>query len=858
MQNIPNRKMSWSWLWRMAVRDSRKSRSRLFLFMSSIVLGIAALVAINSFSENIQKDIDGQAKELLGADLVIRSNQPLSDSANSLIDSIGRGAIKKARESSFASMIFFPKTNGTRLVQVRALEGDFPFYGEIVTIPASAGSTFRNAQKALVDNTLLLQFGAKTNDSVKVGSLAFLIEGDLQRVPGQSGIAATVAPPVYIPFQFLVQTGLVQKGSRINYNFYFVFKKGTDTNALIEQYKTQLENLKLGYDTVETRKQSTGKAFENLNDFLNLVGFVALLLGCVGVASAVHVYIKEKIGIVAVLRCLGVKGSEALLIYLIQIAVMGVIGSAVGAVLGSFIQVIMPLVFNDFLPVKVNYAISWFAIFQGILTGLLVSILFALVPLLSIRNVSPLRTLRSSFEETPVSRDIWRWVTYLLITFFIYGFARLQINGWLQSLYFTLGLGAAFLVLTAFAQFIIWSVRKFFPTSWSYLWRQSLANLYRPNNQTLILVLSIGLGTALITTLYFIQSLLLSQVSFSTRANQPNMVLFDIQTVQKDSLKQLVDSFDLPTIQDVSLITMRLTAINGKNAAQIRADTMDKKREDRIPKFALDREYRVTYRDTLTDSETEVAGKWNRPVKSPSDTIFVSFDENYAKNIKVKIGDKLTFNVQGVEMQTVVGHLRKVDFNRVQSNFLVVFPTGVLENAPQFHIFVTKVKSSEQSAKFQQALVQRFPNISVVDLDLILKTLDDVLNKVSFAIQFMAFFSILTGLLVLVGSVIISRYQRMQESVLLRTLGASRKQVLIINLLEYFFLGSLASLSGIVLALGASWALAYFAFKIAFSFNILPALFVFIGITLLTILIGLLNVRSVVNNPPLEVLRTEV
>ncbi len=856
MQIVPNRKISWSWLWRMAVRDSRKSRSRLFLFTSSIILGIAALVAINSFSSNIQKDIDSQAKELLGADLVIRSNQPISDSAKLLIDSIGQNAIKKAKESNFASMVYFPKSNGTRLVQIRGLEGDFPFYGQIVTVPEQAGRTFKNAQHALVDNTLLLQFNAKIGDSVKVGNLTFLIEGDLQRVPGQSGIVATVAPPVYIPFSYLEQTGLIKKGSRINYVFYFAFEQGTDTKTIVEKYKKQLEDLKLNYDTVETRKQNTGRAFENLNDFLNLVGFVALLLGCVGVASAVHIYIKEKIAIVAILRCLGVKGREAFVIYLLQIAGMGLIGSVIGAVLGSLVQIVMPVVFKDFLPIEVNYQISWSAILQGVLIGMLIAVLFALIPLLSIRNISPLRTLRSSFEETPINRDIWRWFTYLLITFFIYGFARLQINGWIQSLYFTLGLAGAFLLLTAFAQFIIWSVRKFFPTSWNYLWRQSLANLYRPNNQTLILVLSIGLGTALITTLYFIQSLLLSQVSFSARANQPNMVLFDIQTFQKDSLKNMVNSFDMPIIQDVPLVTMRLVEINGKTAYQIKNDTITPK-ENRTPKWATDREYRVTYRDTLTDSETAIAGSWNRPIKSPSDTIFVSFDENFAKNMKVKLGDRLVFDVQGVKMPTIVGHLRKVDFNRIQSNFLVVFPTGVLEKAPQFHILVTKVNSSEQSALFQQTLVQRFPNVSIVDLDLILKTLDEVLDKVSFAIQFMAFFSILTGLLVLVGSVIISRYQRMQESVLLRTLGASRKQVLLINLLEYFFLGSLASLSGIILALGASWALAYFAFEVAFTFDILPSVFVFVLITSLTITIGLLNVRSVVNNPPLEVLRNE-
>lgn len=834
----------------MAWRDSRRSRSRLLLFTSSITLGIAALVAINSFNENLRRDVDRKEKELLGADLVLTANQPVNDTLRAWFDSLGG---QLAQEASFASMVQFPKSGGTRLVQVRALGGAFPFYGEIETQPAGAGRQFQQDRRALVDQTLLLQFGAQPGDSVRVGRLAFGIAGQVDKVPGQSGIAATVAPPVYIPLEVLAETGLVQRGSRINYRFYFKFADRTDIDQLIERIEPRLDRNGLNYETVASRKQNIGRVSDNLNQFLNLVAFIALLLGCVGVASAVHVYVKEKIPLVAVMRCLGATGSQAFQIYLFQIMAMGLLGSVLGAVLGAFVQTLLPVIFKEFLPVEVTADLSWGALGQGVLMGLAVAVLFALLPLLGVRNVSPLRTLRSSYEEDVSGRDPLRWAVYGLILLFIFGFSWLQIRQLAQAVYFTLGLVGAVAVLAGLGQLVMWSVRKFFPTSWSYLWRQSLANLYRPNNQTLVLILSIGLGTALISTLLFVQNLLLGQVQFAGRENQPNMVLFDIQSVQKDKVGQLVRQNQMPLLQQVPVVTMRLAGINGRTAAQIKADTTDQ-----TPNWAVDREYRVTYRDSLIESEKTLAGRWRGQVKSPSDTVYVSLEAPYAKRIGVKLGDRLRFDVQGLPLETVVGHLREVDFNRVQTNFLVLFPQGVLEQAPQFHVLVTRVGSKEASARFQQALVRDFPNVSVVDLDLILQTLDEVLDEISFAIRFMALFSILTGILVLIGSVIISKYQRMRESVLLRTLGADRRQVLIINVLEYFILGSLASLSGVVLALLASWALAYFSFETVFVPQLWPIFGLFAGITGLTMFIGLANARGILDRPPLEILRSEV
>ena len=273
--------------------------------------------------------------------------------------------------------------------------------------------------------------------------------------------------------------------------------------------------------------------------------------------------------------------------------------------------------------------------------------------------------------------------------------------------------------------------------------------------------------------------------------------------------------------------------------------------------WVFNREYRVTFRDSLISSETIVDGKWQKKA-DPGDSIFVSMSEGFAENLGLKIGDELLFNVQGALLKTYIGSMRKVDWRRVQTNFLVVFPMGVLEEAPQFHVLITKVDKSDVSARFQQAVVRTFPNISIIDLELILKTLDDVLGKVSFVINFMAAFSILTGLIVLAGSVVLSKTQRIQESVLLRTIGAVKKQVFSITAIEYFVLGSIAAMTGLILSHLFSWALAEFLFEAEYQFDFIGTIAIFLIISSSTLLLGLMNIRPVLKNSPLEVLRKEI
>jgi putative ABC transport system permease protein len=852
--NIPKESMNTSWLFRMAWRDSRRSRSRLLLFTSAIVLGIAALVGITSFGDNMARSVNEQARELVGADLVLSSSQPLDSTLRPALMKIGQ---QRTEEVAFASLIQFPKGQGVRLAQVRALTGNFPYYGAWETQPAGAVAAFRAADDgrgsptqrvALVDDALLTQFNAQTGDSIKVGRLTFLIAGRVLKTPGQSGISSAVAPTVFIPGTLLSQTGLAQRGSRLNYKTYFKFAPGYAGQKALTPLKARLDAAGVDTDTVAERQEKTGRSFQDLTRFLNLVAFVALLLGCVGVASAVSLYAREKRAAVAVLRCLGASGRQAMLIYLIQTTIMGFAGALLGAALGSLVQLALPRLFAGLLPVAVTVAISWPAIALGVGAGVLVAVLFALLPLLSIRRISPLRTLRSTFDDDTAARDPWRWLVLALIAVFITGFAWLQTQEWKQALGFSGGLLLAFGGLTLGALALMWLVRRLLPVSWSYVWRQGLANLYRPQNQTLVLTVSLGLGTFLIATLYLLQALLLGRVQFSASGQQPNLVLFDIQREQQAGVTALLTTRKLPLLQQVPVVTMRLAAINGRTVSELKKDTVNG-----APAWALTREYRVTYRDSLIASEKLVAGV--APFMRPGELPRVSVDADYFKRVKLQLGDTLTFNVQGAPMQTVVGGTRTVDWGRVQTNFLVVFPRGILEQAPQFHVIMTRTSTPAQLAEIQRALVSQFPNVSAIDLGLILKTLDDILSKISFVIRFMALFSIITGLLVLSSLVILSRYQRIQESVLLRTLGASRNQILRITLVEYSLLGLLASAVGIGLAVLATWALAAYVFEATFAPVAAPLLGLAAVVTALTAALGLFNSREVLTRPPLAVLR---
>lgn len=834
------------WLLKMAWRDGKASGKRLLLFMASIILGIAAVVSIQSFSQNLKENIASQSKALMGADYIIDSNQLPTEKVQKIIDSLGSGG----REVSFASMAAFPKNGGTKLVQVRGIEGGFPLYGELETLPATAAVDYKNKKGALVDATLMLQYKLKTGDSVKVGALTFPIIGSVSSAPGSNAISTTVAPPIILPFAFIQNTGLLQTGSRYKYNYYFKAEPGFDVEALDEAIDPILDAENADFDSHMSVSRRLGRRYENFAKFLNLVAFIALLLGCVGIASSVHIYIKEKLRGIAVLKCMGATRKQTFSIYLLQIAGLGLLGGIIGTLLGLGLQQTFPLLLQEFLPFDVAITTSFQPMVMGLLLGVFMSVLFALLPLLSTWYVSPLEVLRVQ-ETSSVAMQKAAIFVLLGIMAFVYFFSLWLLKDSRYAMAFVFGILVTFAILAGVAALFMKAIKKYFPASWGFTARTSLLNLFRPNNQTMVLILAIGVGSFLISTLYFTKDILLAKASLEANVKNPNIILLDIQSNQKKQVAETIAPKGLPIIDNIPIITMRMHSIKGVPVNDLRLDTTLT-----MKKWILNHEFRVTYRDSLIASEKLASGDFNPEVPELG-PIPISLSDNIASDAQVVIGDTLVFNVQGVLMETTVGSIRTVDWGRMQLNFSVVFPQGVLEDAPQFHVITTKAPDEKTSAQLQRELVRKFPNVSVIDLRQVLTLIQGILDKISWVINFMAFFSILTGIIVLIGSVRTSKYQRIKESVLLRTLGAKSNQILKITALEYLYLGVLGSGIGILLSLIGAQLLAWLVFDAPFIPSWVPFIVLLPGITILVLLIGLGNSRSVLNSPPLEVLRKE-
>ena len=861
---------------KMAWRDSRVSRKRLLLFSLSVVLGIAALVAIGSFTVNLKQAIDDQAKGLLGADLVVTSRTEFSAPVLEHLAVIGG---ERSRTREFSSMLVFQSANdAARLVQVRAVEANFPFFGEFEAVPADAPAELRTGKQVVIlEETLLTQFGVKVGDPVKLGQAVFTIAGALKNVPGETAAISTFAPRAFIPFGTLEATGLADRESITRHRVLVKLPAGRDAEMIEREMRVRFLGERLQYSTVAERKRNLGAALTNIEGFLNLVGFVALFLGAIGVASAIHVYVRQKINTVAVLRCLGASAWQSFSVYVVQGLALGVFGAVLGAGLGLGLQLLLPVLLKGMLPFDVNFFISWAAVGRGMGAGLVICFLFTLLPLLAVRRVSPLVALRSAFiERTGAASDPWRLILGAVIIAAVTTFATWQTRDWKIGVGFTVALAVGFGVLAGLAQVVAWAARKFVPRGLPYVVRQGIANLHRPNNRTVLLLLALGLGTFLILTLYLTRTTLLNQIDLAGEGSRPNLVFFDIQDDQIEPFTALAAKNGAPLMQAAPIVTMKIASLKGRPLEEImrrRQQSAEppatepgaaeppraENRRDgpRVSRGMLNREYRSTYRAKITGSERVVAGTFEGKVAPGVAVVPISVEEGLLRDLQIGLGDEIEWDVQGVPLRTKVTSVRAVEWRRLESNFFVVFPEGAIEAAPKTFVAALRTAKPEDSARIQREMVAAFPNVSAIDLALILQALDGIFSKVAFVIQFMALFTVLTGVIVLVGAVLNGRYQRVRETVLLRTLGATRRQLVQIQLVEYAILGVLAAVVGGALSIGGNALVAHFVFKMTPATPPLLILGAVATAAAVTVVTGLLTSRGVTDHPPLEILRQE-
>ncbi|HEX6738572.1 MAG TPA: FtsX-like permease family protein [Vicinamibacteria bacterium] len=853
-----------------AAREGRSSARRLLLLAGSVALGVGALVAINSFTAGLQDSVRSQARELLGADLALGSAQTFSARAEAELAAMERAAsgAELARVVRFAAMAYVPGREGSpRLAQVTAVEGGYPFYGAIGTEPQGQWPQLTRGGGVLVDPALLTALGARLGDTLALGEARLPIRGTVTRVPGDVSVRAAFGPRLFMALSDVPATGLLGFGARARYEAYLKVPASAGPQRLALRYRGPLLAERVTLRTVTEDQQGLNDSLGRLGRFLGLVALVALLLGGLGVASAVQVLIRRRLETIAVLRCLGASAGTLLAAYLAQAAAMAFAGSLLGAGLAVGLQAVLPRLLAALLPVDVAFHFAWRPVVEGLGVGVLVAVLFALPPLLAVRHVSPLLVLRRPYDEgAPPRRDRARWAAFALLGAGVAAVAVRQAGDLVTGLVFAAGVGVALGALRLAAMGTARLLRRALRPRWSYVVRQGVANLFRPANQTAAVVVALGFGAFLLNTLWMVEANLLRDLRpGAAAADRPNLVVFDVQPDQRPAVEAALQAAG-PSQPAVPIVPMRILSVKGRAAATALAKGTVGPRADR-PRggggWALRREYRSTYRDVATPSERVVAGRpweagsWRGRVPSEQDPVPVSVERGLADELDVRLGDAIVWDVQGRAVPSRVASLREVEWARFEPNFFVVFPEGPLAEAPQTFVSLVRLPDVAARAQLTRRLVEAFPNVTAVDLTELQQAVEAVVGRVAFVVRFLALFSLGSGGLVLLGAVATSRYQRLREGVLLKALGATRGQLLRINLVEHAVLGAVGAAAALLLATVAGWALVTYLFEARFVLPLLPLLGFAAALVAATAAVGVAGSAGLLRQSPLAALRAE-
>jgi putative ABC transport system permease protein len=844
------------WALSMAWRDGRASWKRLGLYATAGCLGIAGLIAAGSFRHNIEKAIQDQAKPLLGSDLVVKNRRVFSNEDNTFLRSLPHPSALETRVNTVA---FFPTAAGGRLLEIRAVEQGFPYYGEIKSDPPEAASQLFQQPSVLLEESLLNEFNLKLGDPVQLGNVEFPIIGALKALPGEAFASLFTAPRVMMALPVLEQTGLMRDASLARHRLHYKIPDETQLNAAMDALKKPAEEKRWGLETVTKNRESLGERADNATRFLKLAALIALFLGCIGLAGIMASYVKDKWTIAATLKCLGAPTNDTLAVFIIQAAFLGTLTTLMGTGLGILLQAGLPLLIKDIIKVPIPFFLSIPSLIGGAGAGFGMTFLFTLFPLMKLRRATALSALRA-IDEPPQNpfKDPVINIMAVVLSVAVFFLVKTQTADTRLALATPLSLGAAMALLSALSYVTLRFMRRHMAAAWPYAVRQGLANLFRPHNRTMILVPALGLGAALIFCIVFVQQSLNKELSFSTNDNRPTVALIDVQSDQRQGIAQRLNALNLNVADETPIVSMRIQEINGQSIYDLKKDDDDENR----PAWALRREYRSSYRNHLTPGEKNLAGTWPPPSSSSPGSatgdptlVPISLEEGIAQDLGVALGDTITFNVQGLPVKTQIASIRKVDWFQLRPNFFAVFPEGVLEDAPQFFVLLVKTTTVEETALVQKLTREHFSNVSAVDLKMVMETLDSYFGKVSMALSFMAFFVVLTGLLILAGALMSGRHERLREAALYRLLGTPAKTIHLIHFVEYSFIGLSAGVAGLALGLTGAWSLSTWVFKIPFTPSWVAMLLGTAAMVFLSAITGALMGRGLLNHPPLQTLR---
>lgn len=835
----------------MARRELRSSWRRMAFFFICIAIGVCAIVALRSITRNVSRAVAGEARALLTADVMVDSNRAWTPEVLAAVDRVvASPAVTRKIETIESSTMARPADEskaGAMMIELKGIEPGFPFYGDFLL---SSGERFDYAllenQGAVVAAPLLDRLNLKIGDEILIGTKKFHIRGVFTQEPGGSG-GFRLGPRVFIERSALEGAGLTGFGSRARRRMLLATHEGQAEN-LTKQLREELKNQFVNVRSYKDSEENLNEQISRAEDYLSLTGLVILVLGGLGISNVTRVFIEQKKRSIAVLKCLGGTGGKITVAYLVQVLALGLAGSLLGVAMAKVVLQVVAYYFADTLPPNLDYSLDTRAIAQGLGIGLLICILFSALPLLRIRNIKPNVLLRDDEEPRRRKADVFRYVMSAIVILGLIMLVSWQAGSIKVGLIFLAGLAVTAGILQLAATLLIWIVRraKRFP---SFALRQAINSLHRPGNQTRVIVTVVGLGVFLIIATRSVQSNLMNEFDFGRRGKLPNLFLIDIQKDQQQGLQELIHRETGENVTLIPTVRTRIVAINSKEVELDQA-------ENRRDRGRLGREYVVTYRPNLEDNETIIAGEFWPP--SPSPEPEVSIEESMRGLSGLDVGSTITFDIQGRKMNARVSNIRHVDWRNSRTGFMVLFRPGSLEEAPQMMIgTVNGPEDDVERSRFQRTLLDEYSNISVIDVTDIIRNVKRIIDNVTLAISFVGGFVFLSGALILIGSIAMTKFQRVYEAAVLKTLGAKRKMLLAILLVEYSLLGLVAGIIGSVAGLGLSYAASRYIFEIPWALTPSLSVIGIVATVAMVVIVGAISTIDVLARKPLMILRTQ-
>ena len=820
-------------------RQIVRSRRQAIVFVMCVALSIVTLISLNGFSTSVNTSMLNDAKTLHAADIVIHAHSDLSPA---VIDSVkqleARHEILSARIWEFYSVVRSQKGKDSLLAKLKLVQPGYPFYGNVVLKSGRKFGRVLAAGSIIVAQNLLDRLNLMVGDSLHIGNATLKIKDVVMQEPDQPVNLFLLGPRIFIAADDLAALDLVKKGSRVEFNYLIKVLNENNLEGIADRLKSVADPEQERVDTYRTARSRVKRFFDNLFFFLSLISIFTLLLAGIGIQSALTAFLKEKETTIAVMKTVGAKSTFVTRQFIFILSLLGLTGTVLGLMSGLILQTVLDALFKGLLPENLTLIISWVAVLEGLGLGVLVVGLFSFIPLHRLKDIKPVIIFRKERVRAKAGPAIY------LSAFLIFAFFMLlvfwQVKDLKTALYFVLGVISLIVMATLLTGAVLLVLKRI--SVRSLLIRQAVKGLFRPKNATRPIIITLTASLAVIFTIYLIEQNLDANFIQSYPEDAPNVFFLDIQPTQLEAFSK---TLSIPT-KYYPIIRAKILSINGE---KINRQQERKRRGDN-----LGRTFNLTYRNYLLEDEAVIKGSSLH--RDDWDDLQVSVMDTVADIRPMKIGDRITFKIQGVPLQARISSIRSRTQESIRPFFYFVFPENTLRDAPQTIFTAVRVAKQKISA-LQTKIAENFPNVSVIDTTALLTVFNVVVKKLSLIIRFFAAFSMVAGLLIILSSVLATRYTRIQEAVYYKILGARSNFVVKVFTLENMVLGLVSATLALMLSQVGSWLICSKVLTISYQPFILASILLVTATVLLVVTIGLLPSIAILRKKPVVFLREQ-